>query len=288
MGGAMVKHPEMHQPGFNASIVETVSAWFQHGQVTKAIVIGELALAYNHTNLSPLPSTESIRLENFPVLEKVAPNSAFITQAPERSGEYVVNLSNINRTAVAFKYQVHLEEATLPSHAPMVLTPSWKIEPTQASVILSYAFNPAFASAAKRSVAMKNVTVAITLEGARASSCQSKPVGTFSKDKSLIYWKLGDITLDQYDSGPHKLLARFATESEAKPGNVEARWEVSGEHAAGIGSGLSMSHLDISSEGPREEGTDPFADEGATSTPSISWKEVPILRKLISGKYIAA
>jgi hypothetical protein len=87
-------------------------------------------------------------------------------------------------------------------------------------------------------------------------------VGTFSKDKSLIYWKLGDITLDQYDSGPHKLLARFATESEAKPGNVEARWEVSGEHAAGIGSGLSMSHLDISSEGPREEGTDPFADEG--------------------------
>jgi hypothetical protein len=45
MGGAMVKHPEMHQPGFNASIVETVSAWFQHGQVTKAIVIGELALA---------------------------------------------------------------------------------------------------------------------------------------------------------------------------------------------------------------------------------------------------
>jgi hypothetical protein len=48
-----------------------------------------------------------------------------------------VNLSNINRTAVAFKYQVHLEEATLPSHAPMVLTPSWKIEPTQASVILA-------------------------------------------------------------------------------------------------------------------------------------------------------
>ncbi|KAI9875662.1 MAG: hypothetical protein M1830_008136 [Pleopsidium flavum] len=287
MGGAMVKHPEMHQPGLNASIVETVSAWFQHGQVTKAIVIGELALAYNYTNPSSLPSTESIRLENFPVLEKVAPNSAFITQAPQKSGEYVVNLSNINRAAVAFKYQVHLEEATLPSHAPMVLTPSWKIEPTQASVMLSYAFNTAFASPAKRNVSMKNVTIAITLEGARASSCQSKPVGTFSKEKSLIYWKLGDITLDQWASGPHKLLARFVTESEAKPGNVEARWEIVSEHAASLGSGLSISHLDNSSEVRREEGADPFADEGPASTPRMTWKEVPIIRKLNSGKYVA-
>lgn len=283
----MVRHPEMHQPGLNASIVETVSAWFQHGQVTKANVIGELALSYNHTNLSPLPSTENIRLENFSVLEKVAPNSAFITQAPERSGEYTVNLSNISRTAVAFKYQVHLEEATLSSHAPMLLTASWKMEPTQASVILTYAFNPAFASTAKRNVSMKQVTIAVTLEGAKASSCQSKPVGTFSKEKSLIYWKLGDINLDQYDSGPHKLLARFSTDSAAKPGNVEARWEISGEDAAALGSRLGISHLDNSSEGSREEGADPFADDGAASTPSLAWKDVPIVRKLMSGKYTA-
>jgi len=287
MGGGLVKHPDLHQPGLNASIVETVSAWFQKGQVTKAIMIGELALAYNSTNTSPPPSTESIRLENFSVLEKVAPNTAFITQAPERSGEYVATLSSLARTAVAFKYQVHLEEATLPSHAPMVLTTTWKIETQQASVILGYAFNPAFASAAKRSVAMKNVTIGIALEGARATTCQSKPVGTFSKEKSLIYWKLGDIILDQYESGPHKLLARFSTETEAKPGNVEARWEISGEDAIGLGSGLSISHQNNSIEGVREEGSDPFADEGVTPAPNAFWKEIPVVRKLISGKYIA-
>lgn len=287
MGGGLVKHPDLHQPGLNASVVETVSAWFQNGQVTKAIMIGELGLTYNSTNTSPPPSTESIRLENFSVLEKVAPNTAFITQAPERSGEYVATLSSLARTAVAFKYQVHLEEATLPSHAPMVLTTTWKIEPQQASVILGYAFNPAFASAAKRSMAMKNVTIGIALEGAKATTCQSKPVGTFSKEKSLIYWKLGDIILDQYESGPHKLLARFATETEAKPGNVEARWEISGEDAVGLGSGLSISHQNNSIEGVREEGSDPFADEGVTPAPNPFWKEIPVVRKLISGKYIA-
>lgn len=287
MGGGLVKHPDLHRPGLTASIVETVSACFQNGQVTQANMIGELALAYNSTNTSPPSSTESIRLENFSVLEKVAPNTAFIMQAAERSGEYAVTLSSLARTAVAFKYQVHLEEATLPSHAPMVLTATWKIEPQQASVILGYAFNSAFASASKRSVSMKNVTIAIALEGAKANTCQSKPVGTFSKEKSLIYWKLGDITLSQYDSGPQKLLARFATESEAKPGNVEARWEISGEDALGLGSGLSISHQGNSVEGVKEEGSDPFADEGVTPTPSTLWKEVPVVRTLISGKYIA-
>ena len=274
----------MHQPGLNASVVETVSAWFVQGRITKAIVIGELALS--HTALETSTQTsESIRLENFPVLEKVAPNPNFITQVPSKAGEYSVALSQISRTTVAFKYQVHLDEGNLAAHAPMVLTPSWKMEPTQASVILNYAFNPAFASPTGRSVSLKNVMVLITLDNSKASACQSKPVGTFSKEKSLIYWKLGDITLDGYAESPHKLLARFSTEAEAKPGNVEVRWEISGDGATGLGSGLGLSH----SANPKEEGgSDPFADEGTTTTttPAGAWKEVPILRKVVSGKYV--
>lgn len=279
-----VRHADLHQPGLGASVVETISVWFSHGQVTKAVVIGELALAHNPTDTASSLATESIRLENFPVLEKVAPNPAFISQIPSKSGEYSVNLSPISRTTVAFKYQVHLEDSNLAAHAPMVLTPSWKVEPTQASVILSYNFNPAFASAAKRSVSLKNVVVMINIENSKAVSCQSKPVGTFSKEKSMIYWKLGDITLDGYAAGPQKLLARFATESEAKAGSVEVRWEISGEDAMGLGSGLSLSQ----SGSGREEGADPFADEGVAAGGSGWWKEVPLARKLVSGKYMAS
>ena len=154
-------------------------------------------------------------------------------------------------------------------------------------MILTYAFNPAFVSPAKRSVSLKNVTVAVAVENAKALSCQSKPVGIFAKEKSLIYWKLGDITLDGYAEMPQKLLARFTTEGEAKSGSVEVRWEINGDEAAGLGSGLGLSTLSSAKE---DGGSDPFADESgdrSTSAPA-TWQEVPITRRIISGKYIAS
>jgi hypothetical protein len=280
-GPTAVKHPEMHQPGLNASVIETVSAWFSGGQVRKATVIGEVALSYNGSD--DKLRREVIRLENFPVLEKVAPNPSFIEQVPSKSGEYTVDLSHIARTSLAFKYQVHLEEASLATHAPVILNPVWKVEPTQTSVILNYSFNPAFASA-QRKVSLQNVTVIISIENAKASTCLSKPTGTFSKEKNLIYWRLGDITIDAYAEGPQKLLARFTTEGEAKPGKAEARWEVNGEHAVGLGSGLG-----VSQKGVAEERTDPFADDGtlAGGVGSGVYKEVAVARKMVSGKYVA-
>lgn len=276
---AFIKHPEMHRPGLNVSIVETVNAWFSENQVTKALVTGELALAHNVEGAASASGTENIRLENFPVLEKVAPNPTFITQLPSRSGEYSVNLAHIARTTVAFKYQVHLEESNLAAHAPVALAPTWKIESTQASVMVHYSFNPAFVSPLKRSVTLKNVMVVINVDNTKALSCQSKPVGDFSKEKSTIYWKLGDVTLDGYAAGPQKLLARFGTESEAKAGSVEVRWEISGDDSIGLGSGLSLSQMNRAGG---EGGADPFADEGG-----VAWKDVAVVRKVVSGKYVA-
>lgn len=284
MTSTAVTHPQMRQPGLNASIVETVSATFEKSEVVKAVVIGELALQHNPSETTSSSGSENIRLENFPVLEKVAPNPTFISQIPSRSGEYSVNVSQVSRPSVAFKYQVHLEDSSLAAHAPVSITPSWKIQPTQASVILTYAFNPAFSSPAKRSVSLKNVVVFISVENAKALSCQSKPQGIFSKERSLIYWKLGDMTLDGYAEAPQKLLARFSTEGEAKPGSVETRWEISGDAAAGLGSGLSLSQMGSKEEG----GSDPFADESTWSSAAGTWKEVPVHRKLMSGKYIAS
>lgn len=279
--GAAIKHPDMHESGLNASIVETVSADFSQGQLTRSAVTGELALVHNTVEASHPASTETIRLENFPVLEKVAPNPAFITELPSRNGEYSVDLSQIARTAVAFKYKVHLEAPYLAAHAPFTLTPVWKIESNQASVILNYAFNSAFTSPIKRSVTLKNVIVLINIENSKASACRSRPVGMFSKEKSTIYWRLGELTLDAYADSPEKLRAQFSTESEAKPGTVEVRWEIDGEHSSGLGSGLGLSRMGGSGV------ADPFADEGAGGGSGIAWKEVSVLRRLVSGKYIA-
>ena len=280
-----VKHPSLEQPGLNASIIETINASFSAGQLTKSVVTGEVALAFNESEGTPMSHIESIRLGNFAVLEKVAPNPQFLTQIPSRSGEYKVNLAQLASTTVAFKYQVHLEEANLSTYAPITLTPNWKVEPKQTSVILNYSFNTNFTSEVSRSVTLQNVFVAINIEHSRALSCLSKPAGTFSKEKSLIYWKLGDLILSAEDSGPQTLLARFTTEAEAKPGSVEARWEISGEAAAVLGSGLSVSQR----SGAKEDGSsDPFADESA-ATPSAAavYKDVFTVKKLQSGKYMA-
>lgn len=292
-----IRHPDLHEPGLNSSIVETVSAYFEHGRVSRATVIGELALAYNPTGTSASFSNETIRLDNFPVLEKVAPNPTFITQAPAKAGTYTLALPAITaKTAVAFKYQLHLDDTNLSTHAPMQLTTAWKVEPTQTSVIVSYALNPAFALSARpgatnanRPLTLSNVVLVCHLEGARASSCQSKPAGAFSAEKSTLYWRLGDVTFWNANI-TQQLRARFFTDGEARPGNVEARWEISGEEAVGLGSGLSVSRL------VREEGAagaaggsaeaDPFADETAASSAG-AWRGVAGVRRIVSGSYVA-
>lgn len=55
-GIPIIKHPDLHQPGLNLSIVETVSASLVNGEIKSGAVIGEIALAYGHSDLTPLSS----------------------------------------------------------------------------------------------------------------------------------------------------------------------------------------------------------------------------------------
>jgi hypothetical protein len=285
---ANVKHPDLHEPGLNASLVETVSAWFEQGNVTKAMVIGQVALAFNPVDISAGPfGTEHIRLENFPVLEKVAPNPAFIEQIPENPGNYTVDLAKITKTSVAFHYQLHIENNSIASLAPILLTPMWKAEPTQVSAILNYSLNPQYDLRGASSVTVRNLVLVIRLEpGSRATSCQSKPAGTFSRDKGLMYWRLGDVTLSRDQPAP-SIRARFITEGEAKPGNTEARWEISGTESLTLGSGLGVSLSKMEEKGEVE--ADPFADEDAVTSavPSVLWKLVPSVKRITSGTYLS-
>lgn len=275
---ALLKHPDLTQPGLNSSIVETVGARFENGQLISSSLIGEIALAYNATDSSAPPSTETIRLDNFSSLEKVAPNPAFVTATPDRSGEYTVDLSSLPRTQVAFKYQIRVDADTAP--APLLIKPALRVEATQCSVIVSYALNPAFNLQGQESITLSNVMLALTIEGSKATGCQSKPVGSFIRDKSLIYWQLGDVTLSP-GAGSEKLLARFATEAEATGASVEARWEVTGSSGSSLaawGSALGVSMLSSSA--------DPFADADEHARAG-GWKGVQGVRKLVSGSYVA-
>lgn len=278
------KHPELHETGLNTSIVETVSARLENGKVVNSSVVGEIALAYNSSDFSAPVGHKNIRLENFASLEKVAPNPAFIIQSiTGKDGVYAVDLSKITRTQVAFKYQIRTTESG--SHAPILLTTACKTEPTQASIIVSCSLNPAFELHSHDSITLSNVAIGLTLEGAPAASCLSKPTGTFVRERNLIAWQIPQLTL-AVGADPTKFLARFKTDAEASGGNVEAKWEVIGEHAAavaGLGSGLAVSLQSQASDA--KDGADPFADETMVAGATEVWKGCRGIRKLVSGTY---
>ena len=223
---------------------------------------------------------ENIRLENFGQLDKVAPNQTFVSQSSaERPGEYQLELAPVvgSRPQVAFKYQVHLDTASMAKQAPLLLTPSWKVEPTQTSVILTYTLNPAFASSA---ITLHNVMLVLSLGdgSSRAASCQSKPAGNFSKERNAIYWRIDELSIAP-GKAPEKVIARFSTpEGTGTVGKAEARWELTDVDAS-IGSGLTLSASDGGNS------SDPFADEERAT--AASWRHVQGVRKLVSGTYQA-
>ena len=79
MNNALVKHPDMHRPGLNASIIETVSATFENGLVKTAKITGEIALTHNKADAddkSPTVSgvTFSMALSSYTLTSTRQPN----------------------------------------------------------------------------------------------------------------------------------------------------------------------------------------------------------------------
>lgn len=134
-------------------------------------------------------------------------------------------------------------------------------------------------------------------EGPKSASCQTKPVGTHLKDKNIIAWRLGDVTLD-VAATTQKVVARInsADGAEPQPGLVNVQWEVELSGAVPPpGSGLSVSRLETGGEGKgKGKETDPFADDGSANPPGSSssaadgnWVKVESHRRIIGGKYDA-
>ncbi|KIW02971.1 uncharacterized protein PV09_05632 [Verruconis gallopava] len=280
-----VRHPDMHEPGLNSSFVETINAVFSDGKVTRASLVGEIGLSFNPTDLDAPFGTEIIRLENLGANDKLAPNPAFIDAVPGKVGHFSVDLGQITKTQVAFKYQVHItpEEAT--SRMPLLLQSQWRIDSKQADCRVSYSLNPSYPF---ESLTFSDLAIVIQVNissGSRLQSCRASDGFKFRKESGLVYWRLGDVVLTK--QGPPKpLLARFITEGEVRPGTAEARWEINGS----LGSGVILSKLEESKGKEKEIEEDPFADEGDNGSQRESelWKDVIAIKKWRSGNYMAS
>lgn len=238
----------------------------------------------------------TVRINNFNALSALSPNRILVNNVSSSPDEFSLDLSHLAKPSPSFTYRLQADDdpAALASQCPLVIKPSWKPSGDKLGLVLQYRLSPEFKSA--RPVTLHNVFIFATYEGARASGAQSKPASVHLKDKHIVYWKLGDISLGEEWN---KILCRIVGEGGAgpKPGHIEARWEYAAPEPAGsdtVGSGISISRL-VESKGKEkaveEEEDDPFADNNRSVTPSPgmakTWAEVPTVRKLASGKYEA-
>ena len=298
-----ILHQDLHGPGLNASIVETVNAWFSEGAVTKSSVVGELALAY-----TPVPGASldnmRVRLNNFHVLEKVAANPHFVAEPKgtelmeDKRGEYNVALPSISRASptVAFKYQVHLDPSNSSAYCPIIFKPVWNIEEFQASAIVFYSVNRSFTSSVPvESVIVKNLVLTVNLdtspqetrEVAHATNAVMYPNqgAAFRRKQSAVVWKIPELEIKAGEDG--KFLVRFSTSSSwPRQGKVEAKFEA---RTADAGSRLGISATSESAE----KASDPFADDDSPAQSAetqfpATWNEVPTARKLVTGKYVSS
>lgn len=294
-------HPELHEHGLNASIVETVSAWFSETGITKSVVVGEIAFAHIASPTSTPTDHEVVRLQNFQALEKVAANPAFISpykstsvSSEEQAGSYTVALSAIRRTipTIGLKYQLHLDETNISRYSPVLITPAWQIVQGQTSVIVLYSLNPLFAASSSLSsegVTLKNVAISVNLDikdptAAKPTSAMMAPTqgASFRRKAGTVVWRLPELTVKPEQE---RLLVRFITEEGlAKKSSIEVKFEMPGMTAGG----LDIEQMSHAASAPE---ADPFADEeerksveqGNTST----WTIVPTKKMLVSGRYSA-
>ncbi|KAF3933284.1 hypothetical protein ABW20_dc0110020 [Dactylellina cionopaga] len=285
---AIIKHPSLHEPGLSASLIEHVSAHFEAGQTSKVTVIGEIALAYNQVEGVASHANESLRFDQYGMMEKISLNQSHISAGSE-NGEYSVSLVNLRGTAVSFRYQLKMDETAMQATPPIIVTPTWKLENHQASLVLIYKPNPLFnqknADSLFSSPTLRNLVFVTGVENVQASSCQSKPPATFFKDRSKIAWRIPEVKLADETGG--KLIARLFTDGLAKPLPVEVRWEIFGSDdikTAGSGVGIEIMKAAVEVE------NNPFADDTDKNNADTKgeWKEVNTVRKLVSGKYVAA
>lgn len=243
-------HPDLETPGFNVSILESLSAILSEGKVQRIFVVGEIALS-NHGRAG------GIQIRNTEKLEQIVANKGFINEGG--NGAYMLTTQNLPpKGAVALKYKVAIP-ADPQTIVPLLIRTMWKIEQGSVSLMVGYRLNPAF----QGSRSMSNAAISATLPtDSRVTGCQSKPQGQFSKERGQLIWQLSSL-----EETEQIFLAKFSIDGLCKAnGTVEAKWECRR---------VTVSGIEVSGVAAK----DPFADE------EDIFFTANVVKGLISGKY---
>jgi hypothetical protein len=197
--------------------------------------------------------------------------------SPDQNDQYTLDLSHLSsRASTAFTYRIHSDDPAgldLGAYAPLLIKPVWKPKGEKLELLMSYGLSPT--CTLPKPIKLANVVIFATYEG-RGTGAQAKPSATHLREKHLVYWRLGDVTLQ--DEQEQRIMCRILGAEELKPGSVQARWELALEGAEESARGISVQRLVPG----KESDDDPFVD--SVASPAV-WEPVRGGYKLAGGKY---
>lgn len=232
--------------GLQAALTETVNIVSRNGIVQRAQITGELSLTARDLDV-PAGGPLHIRLDEFQQLEKVAPNPRFLSQVPDRPGEYYLDaqaLTEASGRPLLLKYQLHVPADRAGDFAPLEIHPQWKCQPGDARLLLSYKAN--LEGRLKRAAAgglaaprLTDVAFIASLAGPTVENIQAKPAdGEWDASRHRMTWNVEDVEMSAESAlSAGRIMARFKTEGEEAgvPEGVIVKWRAEGTLTSGLG-----------------------------------------------------
>lgn len=282
--GGQIMHPSLTTPGLNSSIVELFNATFKDGKLARSNAIGEVAFSYiMNENNKKLPSEIGLQIisKSNGMLPNFMVNPMFLQQSSSDTGLFTIS----DPTQIAMRTVGGLKYMLNNPVPPIIITPIWKHEDKQSTVIISIKPTPELNTyLAENSLALSNVMVSVSIQGALVTSAATKPPGSLNKEKGRVTWILSSPVVFNSSKKEERLVARFmtsqrATESET---GVQIRFNISNDDGAGRIDFLNTD-MEIKASGVTLV-EDPFGDNDSSAQLN-EWSEVPTLKSLVAGSY---
>lgn len=272
IAGATLVHPPLPtSQGLNASIVEVVSAVVKDGVVSRAQLVGEIALNYRGEK-----SEANIRVGNLKIFDYITANDAFVHAIDSSKGLYKANLGSITNgpESIGFKFISQNAE----KFVPVDFSPIWRIEPNQSSLMLAYKVADSFLR--ESPVILHDLVISVPIEGGTAVSAFSKPHAVFNKAKQRIVWQFTQPVVVKAGF-EERLLCRFSTEGPAREAakGIEIKFRV-------VSEGKSRILNNVEVNGDESVGHRVVLDYNDENETTEAWKPVTSVVSVNSGRFI--
>ncbi|RKP30093.1 hypothetical protein METBISCDRAFT_17080 [Metschnikowia bicuspidata] len=201
---------DISRPGLNTSIAEIINVSILRGEVTKSQILGEIAFNYNAKEVLP-PVSVKIPLK----FSRFLLNDQLVQE--REKGIYNLHVAPmLGKTLGGIKYSLNVD----PTEVPILIKQIWKLEETQASLIVKVMLNPLYG----QKIHLDNFVVSASLDNSVSStSASSKPEGSFNKDANRITWRYTKPLVLSTENSEENFIARIMTNGVGKEASSGVR-----------------------------------------------------------------